>query len=317
MNNKTLKITYGAMLIAVFGVIMLINRQIGGLMDGVLLFVLPIPMVAYAVKYGGKSSVAVFVCMAALAFFLGTFTTIFVGVSAALIGMVYGTCLYHKKNMTKTLLLIMALSVVVELVNIVIIAGIAGIGLDQSITELQTMMNQVMSQMEATGMAMDETSKQTMDLMMETDHLRRMAMVVVAFSGALEGFIIYGLSLVVLKKLRISVPKLTPVSEFYPPRWSGFVAFAAYFLYSYSMGNPFSVELANHAAQIVGMCGMLYLLVFGVIAGMGLIQKYVTKNKAAVIILPLLGVLFLPLFVIVLSVLYISGTLHDQLNDRI
>ena len=33
MNSKTQKLTFGAMLIAVFGVLILLNRQTGGLFD--------------------------------------------------------------------------------------------------------------------------------------------------------------------------------------------------------------------------------------------------------------------------------------------
>ena len=57
MNQKTLKITYGAMIVALFGVLLLINRQTGGMFEGIMMFLLPIPMVAYAARYGWKTSI--------------------------------------------------------------------------------------------------------------------------------------------------------------------------------------------------------------------------------------------------------------------
>lgn len=51
------------MLVAVFGVFLLINRYTGGFMEGVLSYVLPIPIAAYTVRYGRRQAVIVFVCM--------------------------------------------------------------------------------------------------------------------------------------------------------------------------------------------------------------------------------------------------------------
>ena len=55
MNIKTRKLTFGAMVVAIFGVLLLLNRQSGGLFSDLFLFILPIPMTAYAALYGGKS----------------------------------------------------------------------------------------------------------------------------------------------------------------------------------------------------------------------------------------------------------------------
>ena len=68
MNTKTQELTYGAMIVAIFGVMLLINRQTGGFFSGILMFVYPIPMVAFAARYGLKDSVAVFVCTVLIAF---------------------------------------------------------------------------------------------------------------------------------------------------------------------------------------------------------------------------------------------------------
>ena len=49
MNIKTRKLTFGAMVAAIFGVLLLLNRQSGGLFSDLFLFILPIPMTAYSV----------------------------------------------------------------------------------------------------------------------------------------------------------------------------------------------------------------------------------------------------------------------------
>ena len=41
MNTKTQELTYGAMIVAIFGVLLLINRQTGGFLEGVFMFIFP------------------------------------------------------------------------------------------------------------------------------------------------------------------------------------------------------------------------------------------------------------------------------------
>ena len=54
MNNNVRKLTDGAMMCAIVGVVLLINRQLGGLFQDMFLFLFPIPMVFYSAKYGWK-----------------------------------------------------------------------------------------------------------------------------------------------------------------------------------------------------------------------------------------------------------------------
>ena len=62
------------MIVAIFGVLLLINRQTGGFLEGIFMFIFPIPMVAFSAKYGWKDSLPVFVCTVLLSFLFGTFS---------------------------------------------------------------------------------------------------------------------------------------------------------------------------------------------------------------------------------------------------
>ena len=113
-DSKTQSITYGAMIIAIFGMLLLLNRQTGSFFEEVFLYIFPIPMVAYAAIYGWKRSLPVFVGMCLISFLCGTFTSIFYAISQAFIGLVFGTSLNHHRDMTRTLLMVMVLSVVLK-----------------------------------------------------------------------------------------------------------------------------------------------------------------------------------------------------------
>ena len=77
MNSNVRKITDGAMMCAIVGAVLLINRQLGGLFQDMFLFLFPIPMVFYSAKYGWKNGWVVFAAMCLLGFILGGPTTLF------------------------------------------------------------------------------------------------------------------------------------------------------------------------------------------------------------------------------------------------
>ena len=83
MNKKSLKITTGAMVTAIFGVMLLLNRQTGGLFGDIFVFLYPIPMVAYGAQYGIKSALPVLAAMSLLSFLFGNVWGIFYAVTQA------------------------------------------------------------------------------------------------------------------------------------------------------------------------------------------------------------------------------------------
>ena len=87
-NFKTQEITFGAMIAAIFGMLLLLNRQTGGMLEEVFLFAFPIPMVAYSAKYGWKKSLPVFAVTVLIAILCGTFSGFFYAASESFIGMV-------------------------------------------------------------------------------------------------------------------------------------------------------------------------------------------------------------------------------------
>ena len=108
MNENTQKLTFGALLVAVFGVLLVLNRQTGGMLEETFIFLFPIPMVAFSAKYGLRDSLPVFVCTILISIFCGIFTSAFYAVAQSFIGMVYGSCIHAKRDTTRTMLLVMA-----------------------------------------------------------------------------------------------------------------------------------------------------------------------------------------------------------------
>ncbi|MBQ7536311.1 MAG: DUF2232 domain-containing protein [Stomatobaculum sp.] len=306
MNSKTQKLTFGAMLIAVFGVLILLNRQTGGLFEEAFVYIFPLPMTAYAAKYGLRSGLPVFIGMVMITLFCGSFTAIFYATTAALLGLAFGTCLYHRVDSTHTMILVMVLAAVFNLLSTIVLASLFGYNLNQEITEMQTMMT---TAMEKAGMVMPEN-------VFTHDYLKRLMIISMIFMGIIQGFLIFEISLMILKLLRFPVQKPKPVREFYPPKWSGYLGIVLFMLYLFTFGRNEETPAAT-IGQTFGVCGYLYLTCFGAIALNLIIKAYISRSKLLSVLLCIIALVIFPLPLCFFGFFYITGSLHESLLQRL
>lgn len=310
------------MLVAVFALLLLLNRNTGGLLQGILLFILPIPMTAYAVMYGGKASVVVFACMVAMTFFVGSATSIFYAISSALVGLVQGTRIYHKKDMTRTMFLAMGMCMVAELLDMVVIAQLTtGQGLDAMVTEMQEAMNEAITQALNTasataGAGSTGITAEQFQSILNTDYLRRMLLVAIGVTGVLEGFVEFEVSVLILRKLRMHVPAQRPIAAIYPPRWTGLVGLIGMAIYMMTVSRPFENAILQGVLQTLGIVCYFYLMAFGIIAVAAVLRTYVTRSKLLTVVLTLLCMFLLPYMTLIMGAWYIMGGLHDRLLEH-
>lgn len=267
MNKKSLIITTGAMVTAIFGVMLLLNRQTGNLFHEILIFLYPIPMVAYSALYGLKNGIPVCVCMALISFLFGDFTSIFYAVTQAVIGLVFGGCLHHKVDMTKTLFVVMILSALVNVLNTIVLGFLFGIDLNQEAVEMQIMMNSIFEQ---TGMVVPEN-------VLSVNTLKQMLIVSMILAGILQGFVVYEVSLLILRRLRFPVQKPKSVFLYTPPKWTGYCGLVAFFAYNTSMVQPFENAMVQSTALTIGLFGYMFLICFGFIAILRMLKTHFPK----------------------------------------
>ncbi len=306
-DQRTLKLTYGAMAVAIFGLMLFLNRQTGTLFEEFLLFVYPLPMVAYAAVYGFGSGLPAVLAMIFLSFFFGDFISIFYSISQALIGWVFGGCLHRKVDQTRVLLLVMLLSVIMNLVDIIFISMLSGMDLNSQVMEMQTMLDELVS---ATGMAFPEG-------FITFDSLRQMFIIAMAFMGVLQGFVVYELSILILRRLRFPVPKLKNIFLYAPPKWTGWLALIAFVIYYASFSGILANETLNNIALSLGMLGYVYLMFFGFLGGILALKAYVTSSTVICVILCVLVFFLFPFALIVVGFLYLSTEWHAHLLERV
>ena len=317
MNENTQKLTFGALLVAVFGVLLLLNRQTGGMLEETFLFLFPIPMVAFSARYGWKDSLPVFVCTVLISIFCGIFTSAFYAATQSFIGVVYGSCLHAKRDSNKTMLLVMALSTISNLLSTIVLAALFGFDLQEDIEMMQTMMHQAI---EKAGTNMTPEQMQALDRVLQPDTLLRMLIVSVIFMGVVQGFIVCQLSLLILRRLRFQIQKPAPIISYYPPRWSGIIALVLYWFYGSTLIMPKMEgrrEILRTIGQIGSLCAYMYLLCFGFIAVVLLVRAFGPASKAVGVIIAIAAFFVLQQIIMLLGFFYISTGLHEWIGRKI
>ena len=90
MNKQTRKIAEGAMMCAIVGLVLFINRQLGNMLEYFMYWVLTFPILVYTAKYGVHNALVPSVSMLLLSFMISSPTTIFYLFSCIVVGLVYG-----------------------------------------------------------------------------------------------------------------------------------------------------------------------------------------------------------------------------------
>ena len=302
-NNSTLKITTGAMIIAIFAMLLIVNRQTGLFFEEFFVYLLPLPMAVYTALYDWKYGLMVFVGMTAFSFIFGGFTTIFYAVSASLIGLVFGTMVCRKVDPTKMLIIIMVFSAISTIISSVALASLFGYDIDMSLTEMKTMLT---TTFEATGNG----------ALMEfytMDFLKQLFVISMALMGLLEGFIVYRLGLLIMKRLHISVRRAVPLLEFYPPAITGILAMTAFFAGIYGLSKQNQSPLYTNISQALWVIGFFYLVFFGILGVILFVRKYITRSRALIAVLTVLAYLLFAQYLVFLGFGYITFGLHARL----
>lgn len=304
MHSSVRRMTDGAMMIAIMGALLLINRFLGGAPIYYLLFLLPLPMVFYSSKYGWKTSLAVYAALILLTFMLATPLMLFYVAAESLLGIVYGAGIHDHVPQRKGIVLCILIGIVINVVDLIVIASLLGYDMPMQIAELTGILKTFTEQ---TNLAVPET----VNLAQMAAELLLVSAVV---GGALQGYITHVLSRFMLKRLHFDVEKAAPFLDYFPPKWSGYLALGGYLAYAWTLGHPISNLFLEYAVQGLGMIGYLYLLFFGwfaVMLGMAVYLRMRLRFLAGTV--AMLLCLILPIVMVIAGFLYIAGDLHGAL----
>lgn len=304
MRNDVRKLTDGAMMCAIIGLILVINRQTGGLFDGLFVFTYPLPMLFYAAKYGLRDSLMTFAAIVLLSFILSTPTMMFYVASESLIGLVYGQGVRRKMNRHRLVIITCLMAVAINVADTLILAEFFGYDLTREAAEYTRIF---MEAMEKTGGTLDtnvDMSQLFLNVLMTS----------VVLTGALQGLITHFLAVLMLRRLHIDMAPSVSIASYYPPRWTGYLAVLGFFMYLYAVNHKMDNVMLQNAMQSIGMIGVVYLCIYGMVAIMVFLAvRNGGKGKGIYGILALLLMTIAVMPVAMLGFLYITTDFHARL----
>lgn len=290
------------MMAAIVGVMLVIDRQTGGLLESVLLFAFPLPMVFFAAKYGWKQSLAELAAITFLSFIISTPQTMFYVFTEMIIGLIYGAGIHDQKPSGRLVLITILLSVFVNLVTTIIAAEFFGYDIAE---EINLYMQSISQLQQEAGISLPFSDVRSF--------LMNVLVVSTVLMGVMQGIVTHLLSRLMLKRLRIYMEPLKPLIEYFPPKWSGYLGIVCVVMYSVSVYRPLDNTVLNNIMQSVGISGMMYLAFFGYIA-LTFVMRYLghlSKGISVLVSVILLFMFSLPMAVF--GFLYITTDYHDRI----
>ncbi len=289
-------------MLAILGAVMLLDRQTAGAISGTVLYLFPLPMVFYASKYGWKDSLTVLAALFALLFMLGTPQSVFYVGFEAIIGTVYGAGIHAGTDNKRILIRTILMSVLLEITALFVFAAFFGYDITTEINEYKNIVSGLFQ----------ETGTELAGSVDLDGLLRNIFLISIVLTGVLEGLITHAVSRIMLKRMHMKMPPSTPLWNYYPPKWSGYLAIVGFAGFYLSLAKPLSNELYQNLMQGAGIISMFYLAAFGFIGLLVIVPRVWPSLRilAAVIAIVLLftGAPLLALF----GFLYITTDLHER-----
>ncbi|MFI3284719.1 MAG: DUF2232 domain-containing protein [Erysipelotrichaceae bacterium] len=286
MRTTTRQITEGAMMCALLGMMLILNRYLGNSLEIMFILVLPIPIVLYTVRHGLNASVMVYLSCIFISVMMGQLTTTFYIIFTLLIGIVYGEGVRRNQNSLIILLWTFILTFLLEVLTGCFLASFFGFDIEMQMIEINRFVQAVIPS--------------APDNLVTTVFLTSFVIL-----AAEEVLIIHILSIVLLKRLKIKQRPFKTMFEISLGKpLTMMLSFFSLLLVFTGLSNNDSI--ISMVILVLGICSSIVLFVFGFIACLWLAHVYLKKNIT--ILLAILCVVCIP---IIMPSLVFLGALYN------
>ncbi|MBQ9425261.1 MAG: DUF2232 domain-containing protein [Erysipelotrichaceae bacterium] len=309
--NQTKKLTQGAMMLAIVGALILIDRMTAYWFTEIIVLMMPVVIIMYAAMHTFKDGVMLSVGLTIISFLLGNFRIIYliyvpVGI---LTGLSYAWGI--KRGMDKRRLLYTAIITytIGELIATFIVYPLMGFPVSQMIEEYRLAMGQAGS---FTGIDYTEIFS-----MAGIDFAKLIVVIYVMSTivmGAMEGVLIHLLSVFLLKRFKIKDLGSTNIFDMRPsPKlaYTGLLMTSTLF-FAKNINN----EMFYYIAIVVGILGAMILMYYGYIFVILFGIIVLKRNIGGIFVLLCFIIPALMFTLIILGFLYGSGPLRSYIEQK-
>lgn len=285
MDGQTKKLSEGAMMCAVLGVLFFINRQVAGMIDTAAYWLYTFPVLLYTARYGAKAALGPAFCTLLLAYFLSGFTTLFYMLSVNICALFYGEGIRKKWRNGRLLSGLLFITFLSYLVATWLLAGIFGYDLKED-SELLRLLFPFLPAARCTG---------------------ALATVFIALLlSVLQSFCLHVCAKELLHRLRIETLPSKSLLQLSLPRWLGYIIISIWLLYF--SGNV--IELNHGADRILLFLYLLSVLLAAVYGALTLSLWLLQRHRRFLALFVIVGVM-LPYVQMVLALLGMADMLLD------
>lgn len=308
--NNTKKLTTGAMLLAIVGALMLIDRQLSFVFETIIIMFMPVVIIMYSSMYELREGLLLSVCLLILTFILGDPEYAFVNVPiAVIVGIGYSFGIKKNFNRTKLMIIAMILFVIGEIIVAFIVSPILGFSIPDQIASINEVYGEVLNQTGYNINVFEQLGINASNLILI------MLVLSTLLLGVMEGLIIHIISSFLLNRFKIkTIEKGGVISFNLNPvvAYICFISFGSMLFLKY-----FDNENIKLAIITVSMIGSMVLLYYGYIYAVTYLRLRTGRRSFGLFLIMAIIFLFpLSFFaLIIIGFLYGAGPLKAKLQN--
>lgn len=293
MKNDTKKITEGAMMVAIVGLLLFINRQLAGMIEYMMYWILTFPILIYTAKYGVKNAMVPSVCMLLLSLILSVPTTVFYMFSCIVTGVVYGGGIRKEWKNGSLLFWTFLFTLFSYLITFVLFASIFGFDPHEDM-EIAQMLLSIFHM---------ETNINITKIVSVISILSTLLM------SILQTMCIHMIGNMLLSRLKIQVHAMKPILQLKVPKVTAFIIIIIWVLFY--MQNV--IKLNQELSSVLFAC---YLIAMILAIGYGALTWmcwFMMKRKKALVFLVVIA-MFIPYLNFVIACTGVGDMIFDFKN---
>lgn len=242
MHNQTKRITDGALMVAIIGMLLFINRQLAGALEYAMYWILSFPILIYTVKYGLKAALIPAAAMMLISVIIAMPTTMFYLASALLCGLMYG---YGSARKWPNAMLLLSTGIVTffsYLVTMVLFAGVFGY---DPVDDL------IMAEQLGEVLHLGNVNMLQIALIC--------SILLTIITSVLQTICVHLLAVMTLRRMKLPAPSIKSIFELRMPNWIGWISICIILLfYLRNMleldGNILILIVSLYSVTIILLC---------------------------------------------------------------
>ena len=309
--NKTKKLTQGAMLLAIIGALMLIDRQLSFMFNELILLGVPIVIAIFSTIYTVKDSLSLCVGLLVLAILFGSLTTYIYMPISIIVGLAVSLSIKKGFDRRKINIVASIVYVVAEILVAFIILPIFGTSVESQIEALYLTFEE-MAKVGGLGIATSAIGNISLFLLI-------ILVASTILMGVMEGYLTGLLVTLLLKRLKIKDIGFKSALDIKMPTYMAYILIfltSCSFIVSKIPDFKTNYEVLTYIIICLSGIASLILAYYGYLfANIYFSKKYRKKNSLMVFFFTIFLFPFSYIILIVLGFLYGSGPLRNYLEN--